>query len=285
MLITKKELKSFLGYYRQFIKEYSKIARPLNDLTAGYLPTKRRSASSHSSSIRSSSADFKRPFNEKWTSVCEDAFKTLIQKLKTAPVLGFADSKKPYVVHTDASTHGLGAALYQEQAGKLRVIAYASRGLSHSEQSYPAHKLKFLSLKWAVTEKFSDYLYGAKFTVVTDNNPLMYILTSAKLDAAGHCWLAALSSFDFNILYRAGKRNQDADGLSRRPHPDDQQQPDLASQDEEDRIQRFISQFLRDDRRADFPSEAVRAVCQRHQCVSAISTVLLTACTSRMLGD
>lgn len=171
-----KELKSFLGfagYYRRFIKDYSKIARPLNDLTVGYLPAKRKSASSHSSSTRLSSVDFRRPFNEKWTSACEDAFKTLIQKLTTAPILGFADPKKPYLVHTDASTHGLGAALYQEQGGKLRVIAYASRGLNRCERRYPAHKLEYLSLKWAVTEKFFDYLYGAKFTVVTDNNPLM----------------------------------------------------------------------------------------------------------------
>lgn len=270
-----KELKSFLGfagYYRRFIKDYSKIARPLNDLTAGYLPPKRKSASSHSSSTRPSSVDFRRPFNEKWTSACEDAFKTLIQKLTTAPILGFADPKKPYVVHTDASTHGLGAALYQEQEGKLRVIAYASRGLNRCERRYPAHKLEYLSLKWAVTEKFFDYLYGAKFTVVTDNNPLIYVLTTAKLDAAGHRWLAALSSFDFNIQYRAGRKNQDADGLSRRPHPHDENQPDFTSQDEDDRIQRFLAQFLQDDRGAEFPSDAVKAVCQRHQHISAAST-------------
>ncbi|KAI4875687.1 hypothetical protein NFI96_005150 [Prochilodus magdalenae] len=209
-----KELKSFLGfagYYRRFIKDYSKIARPLNDLTAGYLPPKRRLVSPHSSSHRPSSADYKKPFNEKWTPVCEDAFKTLIQKLTSAPILAFADMKKPYVVHTDASTHGLGAALYQEQEGKLR---------------------------WAVTEKFFDYLYGAKFTVITDNNPLTYVLTSAKLDAAGHRWLAALSSFDFNIQYRAGRKNQDADGLSRRPHPHNHCQPDPTADDEENLCQR-----------------------------------------------
>lgn len=126
-----------------------------------------------------------------------------------ASILGFADPKKPYAVRTDL--HGLGAALYQEHEGSLR-------GLSRCKRRYPAHKLEFLSLKWAVTEQFFDYLYGVRFTVVTDNNPLRYsILSSAKLDAAGHRWLVALSSFDFNIQYRAGKKNQDADGFSRRP--------------------------------------------------------------------
>lgn len=154
----------------------------------------------------------------------------------------------------------------------MRVIAYASMGIKCCERRYPAHKLEYLSLKWAVTEKFFDYLYGAKFTVVTDNNPLTYVLTSAKLEAAGHRWLAALSSFDFNIQYRAGRKNQDADSLSRRPHPHDEYQPDFTSQDEDNRIQRFLAQFLQDDRGADFPSEAVKAVCQRHQHISAAST-------------
>ncbi len=114
-------------------------------------------------------------------------------------------------MHTDASQHGLGAALYQEQNGQLRVIAYASRGLSNSERRYHIHELEFLALKWAVRDKFFDFLYGARFVVMTDNNPLTYVLTSARLHAAGHRWLAALSNFDFSIEYRAGKRNQDTE--------------------------------------------------------------------------
>lgn len=78
---------------------------------------------------------------------------SVIEKLTTAPVLGFADPKQPYVLHTDTSTTGLGAALYQEQEGKLRAIAFASQELSQSESRYPAHKLEFLALKWSVTEK------------------------------------------------------------------------------------------------------------------------------------
>ena len=72
-------------------------------------------------------------------------------------------------------------------------------------------------MKWAVTEKFSDYLLGKTFSVFTDNNPLTYVLTSAKLDATGHRWIAALSAFNFTITYKPGKSNADADGLSRLP--------------------------------------------------------------------
>lgn len=165
-------------------------------------------------------------------------------------------------MHTDASLHGLGAALYQEQDGQHRVIAYARRGLSNCERRYPVHKLEFLALKWAVTDKYFDFLYGAKFVVMTDNNPLTYVLTSAKLNAAGHRWLAALSSIDFSIEYRAGKRNQDADGLSRRPHK--QNEYDYSSKEEDDRIQQFISRFEREGSEPAFSKEAVKAVCQRH---------------------
>jgi transposase InsO family protein len=77
--------------------------------------------------------------------------------------------------------------------------------------------LEFLALKWAVTDRFMEYLYGRHFQVVTDNNLLTYILTSAKLDATGHRWLAALGSFDFDIKYRPGKNAADADALSRIP--------------------------------------------------------------------
>uniref|UniRef100_A0A3Q1EWG8 Gypsy retrotransposon integrase-like protein 1 n=1 Tax=Acanthochromis polyacanthus TaxID=80966 RepID=A0A3Q1EWG8_9TELE len=175
-------------------------------------------------------------FGGRWTSVCEQAFEAIKEKLTSAPVLAFANPQKPYLLHTDASSIGLGAVLYQEQEGQKRVIAYASRGLSRSESRYPAHKLEFLALKWAVTEKFNDYLYGADFTVVTDSNPLTYLLTSAKLDATSYRWLAALSTYTFKIIYRAGKQNTDADGLSRRPHGG--LTTDLMSQKEKERILR-----------------------------------------------
>lgn len=81
---------------------------------------------------------------------------------------------------------GLGTLLYQEYPEGLRPVAFASRKLSNSEQHYPVHQLEFLALKWAVVDKFHDYLYGAKFTVRTDNNPPTYVLTTARLNATGH---------------------------------------------------------------------------------------------------
>jgi len=117
-----------------------------------------------------SNIDLKSPFAEKWTAKCEQAFRALIGKLTTAPILGFANPQLPYVLHTDTSLRGLGVALYQQQDGQIKLIAYASRGLSNCERRYPTHKLEFLALKWAITDKLSDYPYGAKFTIVTDNN-------------------------------------------------------------------------------------------------------------------
>ncbi|CAL9685356.1 unnamed protein product [Knipowitschia caucasica] len=118
---TLKELRSFLGfagYYRRFISGYAAIAKPLNDLTKGYAPV-RRSQLKHST--LSNYSDPRQPFGERWTAQCTQAFEVLIERLTSAPVLGFANSKMPYILHTDASTIGLGAALYQEQEGLLRV--------------------------------------------------------------------------------------------------------------------------------------------------------------------
>ena len=204
---TVKDVRAFLGftgYYRRFIKNYATIARPLNDLLVG-----------HCTNVKGKKSKIKKtPFV--WTEKQQQAFDTLKEKLIHPPVLAYADYSLPFKVHTDASSSGLGAVLYQHQDEHDRVVAYASRSLKASEKNYPAHKLEFLALKWAITEKFHDYLYGAKFEVVTDNNPLTYVFTTAKLDATGQRWLAELSNYNCFISYRSGKRNADADGLSRR---------------------------------------------------------------------
>lgn len=193
----------FTGFYRRFIKGYAQIAKPLFLLSKG---SSKRKKGSKTKVV---------PPKFCWGEDQDKAFHSLIQACISTPVLGFADYSKPFTLHTDASTDGLGAILYQENEGKNRVIAYASRSLSKSEVNYPAHKLEFLALKWAVTEKFYDYLYGGEFTCYTDNNPLTYILTSAKLDACGQRWVASLANFNFDIKYKAGTSNVDADALSR----------------------------------------------------------------------
>ena len=194
----------FVGYYRRFIRNFSQISRPLTDLMP--IPTGKKTK-----------ANKKKKKEWNWGESQEKAFATLKQLLTSAPILGYANSKLPYELHVDASGNGLGAVLYQEQDHTKRVISYASRGLTKAEKNYPPHKLEFLALKWAVTDKFRDYLFGQQFTVWTDNNPLTYVLTTAKLDATGHRWLADLAGFNFDIKYRPGKTNADADGLSRLP--------------------------------------------------------------------
>ena len=94
--------------------------------------------------------------------------------------MAYANYTKPFKLHTDASENSLGAVLYQKQDdGMESVIAYVSRTLSKSEQNYDTHKLEFSALKWSITERFHEYLYGRHFEVYTDNNPLTYILTTA----------------------------------------------------------------------------------------------------------
>ena len=90
-----------------------------------------------------------------------------------------------------------------------------------TETNYPAPKLEFLALKWVVCEKFHEYLYGAKtFDIYTDNNPLTYVLTSAKLDACGQRWVTKLANYNFTIRYRCEQSNVEADALIRISWPE-----------------------------------------------------------------
>ena len=115
------------------------------------------------------------------------AFHTLKKKCATAPVLAYADLKKPFLLETDASGEGLGAVLQQVQDdGKYHPVAYATRSLHGSEKNYHSSKLEFLALKWAITEQFKKYLLYKPFTVKTDNNLPTYILHTPNLDTTGH---------------------------------------------------------------------------------------------------
>ena len=153
-----------------------------------------------------------------WDDSCKEAFQKLKELCSDTACLAYPDYKKEFKLYTDASKSGLGAVLGQKKDYGIECpIAYASRTLLKSEQNYDAHKLEFLALKWAVTDRFHKYLYGGSFQVYTDNNPLMYILSTEKLDAIGQRWVAYLAPYNFGLHYNPGRQNVVADSLSRIP--------------------------------------------------------------------
>ena len=142
-----------------------------------------------------------------WTDEYEKAFRKLKELCSDTPCLTYPDYEKRFKLYTDACESGLGAVLAQIKEDNVKCpIAYASRTLSKSEHSYDAHKLEFLALKWAVTDHFYEYLYGGSFNVYTDNNLLTYVLSSAKLDAIGQCWVASLAPYNFSLHYNPGSQ-------------------------------------------------------------------------------
>ena len=199
---TVTEVRSFLGfdsYYRRCIPNFSKVAKPLNQVITKLrrgLPVKRK----NSRFI----GDLN---NKKSLRPCKDFVQS--------PQCLLMQTSKPLLFSTQMLVEK-GLVLYCTRYRKVkqRVIAYASRSLSKGERNYPVHKLEFLALKWAITDKFHEYLYGSQFQVYTDNNLLTYVLTTAKLDATGHRWVAALSNYTFSIIYKPGKGHKDADALS-----------------------------------------------------------------------
>lgn len=202
------ELRSFLGfasYYRRFIAGFSRMAAPLHRLVSTLLPPGRKGRTPP------------KPLLDSWDLECERSFHQLKAALVSAPVLAFADFQKPFTLEVDASYGGLGAVLSQEYEGKLRPIAFASRSLKPTERNmknYSSMKLELVALKWAVTEKFREYLLGHHCTVFTDNNPLSH-LSTAKLGATEQRWASELAAFDLTIKYRPGAQNANADALSR----------------------------------------------------------------------
>ncbi|XP_062380954.1 uncharacterized protein LOC134069109 [Sardina pilchardus] len=199
---TVKEVRSFLGfvgYYRRFIPGFSKLAAPLHTLLRG-VPAASRG-------------------RVQWSDTCQEAFDGLKRALVEAPVLAYADYTLPFRLYTDASLQGLGAVLAQVQGGKERVIAYASRGLHDTEKNdnnYSAFKLELLALKWAITEKLKDYLWGMKFIVFTDHRPLLHLKT-ASLGAVEQRWAGQLACYDFTLHHKPGREHLNADALSRQP--------------------------------------------------------------------
>ncbi|GJX38275.1 putative nucleotidyltransferase, ribonuclease H [Tanacetum coccineum] len=186
---TPTEVHQFLGlagYYRRFIKDFSKIAKPLTELTQK---------------------------NKKyiWGEDQESAFQLLKQKLYEAPILALPEGNDDFVVYCDASHQGLGAVLMQRE----KVIAYASRQLKPHEENYTTHDLELGAVVFAL-KIWRHYLYGTKCTVFTDHKSLQHILDQKELNMRQRRWLELLADYDCEIRYHPGKANVVADALSRK---------------------------------------------------------------------
>ena len=231
---TSKEVHSFIGlasYYCRFIPNFTKWLKPLNALI---VPPAHQAKVCHGEMKKSELTEFM------WSKECQEGFDALKHALTTAPVLAYPDYTQPFVLETDASLKGLGAVLSQKGKDReVRIIAYASRSLRPSERSmhdYSSAKIKLMALKWSVCEKFKDYLLGSKFTVFTDNNPLVYVKTS-KIGAAQIRWLSELALYDFDIVYQTGRSNLVADALSCRPEAEGENHNQTCSDNDEEEWQ------------------------------------------------
>ena len=181
---TIKEVQSFLGlasYYRHFIPHFAKKAQCLHELVGS---TASKPKYRTKARVKETEAAGNKPMEQgtkmfEWMIEHQEAFDALKEALCTAPVLGYPDFTREFILETAASLKGLGTILSQQQKDRsIHVIAYASRSLHPSERSmcnYSSAKLELLVLKWAVNEKFQDYLLGSWLQVYTDNNLLAYV--------------------------------------------------------------------------------------------------------------
>ena len=187
-------VRSFLGaagYYRKFIKDFSKLASPLSELTKdGVIFT--------------------------WKAEQEEAFRKLKGAISQRPVLLLPDSKLPFVVHTDASGFAVGGVLQQDQGRGLQPVAYISQKMLDAETRYPVHEQELLAIIVAL-RKWRPYLYGTKFKVLTDHKSLEHFKTQPVLSSRQARWKDTIAEYDFDIVYIKGKTNTVADSLSRRP--------------------------------------------------------------------
>ncbi|GJV98721.1 putative reverse transcriptase domain-containing protein [Tanacetum coccineum] len=174
------------GYYRRFIEDFSKIAKPLTVLTQ-----------------KSKTFD--------WGEEQENAFQTLKDKLCNAPVLALPDGPKDFVVYCDASGLGLGCVLMQ----RGKVIAYASRQLKIHEKNYTTHDLELGAVVFAL-KIWRHYLYGTKSVIYTDHKSLQHIFSQKELNMRQRRWIELFSDYDCEIRYHPGKANVVADALSRK---------------------------------------------------------------------
>jgi hypothetical protein len=166
------DIRSFLGlagYYRRFIENFSKIAKPMTELLKNNVPFV-------------------------WSPKCEASFQELKSQLTTTPILTLPDIWEDFVVYCDASRQGLGCVLMQD--GK--VVVYASRQLRKHEENYPTHDLELAAVVHAL-KIWRHYLIGNKCDIYTDHKSLKYFFTQAELNMRQRRWLELIKDYDLNI--------------------------------------------------------------------------------------
>ncbi|XP_074318000.1 uncharacterized protein LOC141654783 [Silene latifolia] len=176
-----KGVRSFLGhagFYRRFIKDFSKIARPLTELLAKDTPFV-------------------------FSNQCLDAFNRLKEALTNAPIIQPPDWSLPFELMCDASDHALGAVLGQRKNGKVHAIHYASKTLDDAQTNYSTTEKKLLAVVFAM-EKFRTYLVGAKVIVFTDPVALRHLLIKKESKPRFIRWILLLQEFDMEIRDKKG---------------------------------------------------------------------------------
>ena len=192
-LLELRSILGFLSYYRHFIPGFSSIAAPMTKLLQKNQPWE-------------------------WGPQQQEAYDKLRAHM-TEPgrILRPIDSERELIVHTDWSIHGIGAVLGQkDEEGREYLCACISRSLNKHERNYPSYKGELLALAWAI-RMFRQHLLGTKFKVVTDHQPLLWLMRARDLNGQYARWQLLLQEYDFEVEHRAGVKHQNADTLSRFP--------------------------------------------------------------------
>ena len=188
------DVRAFLGlagFYRKFVKDFSKLALPMTELT-------------------------KTENTFVWGAAQQQSFAALKTALCTAPVLLVADPTKPYTLSCDACDYAIGATLQQDQGHGLQPVAYMSRKLKPAEVNYDTREKEFLALHDACLH-WRHYLHsGQPFTLQSDHASLKYHKTMPNLSGRLARWIEHMAEFDYEIEHIAGAKNVVPDALSRR---------------------------------------------------------------------
>jgi hypothetical protein len=185
------EIRIFLrlaDYYRRFIQDFSKLAKPLTRL-------------------------LEKGKVFKWTHDCQVSFEELKKCLTTAPVLVLPNLSKKFDIYCDASRRGLGCVLMQDG----QVVSYASHQLRKHEENYPTHDPELVAVVHAL-KIWRHYLIGHRCKIYSGHNNLKYIFTQTDLNLRQRCWLELIEDYDIGINYHAGKANVIDYTLSRKKY-------------------------------------------------------------------